>query len=908
MPKLFPKTCVALDLETTDLSPTRGDIIEVAAATFKDNKVIDTFQSLAKPSGKIPKVVSAITGITDDKVKEAPLFKDIKEDFSKFVGNYPIVGHNINFDLNFLDGHGLKLPNPCYDTWKLATLLVPELSSHSLEILANFLKIKHVESHRALDDVLASKDLFLELIKRIYEIDQSTLKDICRLTAKRDWDSADIFKQVLSLRKKGGEKVSTRRVRQHADDITSSDKKTTPKDKISLETVAKTFQDKEKIKRVIKNYEFRPGQVELMKELANDFTQSKKSITGAGPGIGRYMAYLTTAAYHSQKGQEKIAITVNQPDLQREILAKQADIVQKVTPFEFPLAFLENRERYLCLRRLEQLKAQKSLPSQQINSLVKLLLGVDSVRWGLFSEMAWTFDDFEVSDKTNCNENFCLQKRCPYYQECFYYKALNQAQKADIILFNHWSLAANAQAKEKIPFKHIILDEAQDLEKQFTNFLSCRFGENDISQKLDWLDTDPGFLNIIPKKALLKKSTKDKIKRLQNKIAKLKNQTGLFFGVLGIFTNKQKQDLGGYGNYFTPALDTDVRQYPEWDRVRKAGQNYLLELYAFLSELDKLIKSLKQKSAIEINCDLSGVYLELYQIAGFLQKIVIKPELNKTAWLFLKDDTLELHLAPPTISNFMDKELLPGVKSVNFVATILDSPANVKYFRKRLGLSSDYSEKIIKTHYNYEKQVKIIVPTDIAGQNQPGFNQEIEKIIKDTAKVTKGKLAVSCGSKAAIRRIYEDISLDLKEKGIKVLGLGVSGGKDKVLQEFKANNQSVLLATHDFILENEFPSDSLDCLIIHKLPFGFFSDPLIAARKAEYQDDFNELIVPEALIKFRQIFQKLIASTKDKGIFVVLDNRVESAQYGAEFLKALPSTTVEYGEHKNIGNIVKKWL
>ena len=88
MPKSFPKTCVALDLETTDLSPTRGDIIEVAAAIFKDNKVIDTYQSLAKPSGKIPKVVSAITGITDDKVKDAPLFKDIKEDFSKFIGTF----------------------------------------------------------------------------------------------------------------------------------------------------------------------------------------------------------------------------------------------------------------------------------------------------------------------------------------------------------------------------------------------------------------------------------------------------------------------------------------------------------------------------------------------------------------------------------------------------------------------------------------------------------------------------------------------------------------------------------------------------------------------------------------------------------------------------------------------------
>ncbi|MFH2104943.1 MAG: exonuclease domain-containing protein, partial [Parcubacteria group bacterium] len=572
MKPTFPKTCVALDLETTDLTPNRGDIIEVAAAKFKGDKVIAEFQFLTKPSGKIPTIVTAITNITDEQVAKAPPFADVKDDLIKFVGKHPIVGHNINFDLNFLAGKGVKLANPRYDTWKLATLLAPELSSHSLEVLTNYLKIKHVESHRALDDVLASKDLFLQLVERIYEVDYGVLQEINRFAAKHDWGLAAVFKQVLTARRSEKGKRQGLENRPAAKPKTTGKRQTVGKAaqrKVSLVEIEALFKKKEQLGRVITNYKFRPGQVALMKQLVQDFTNGKRSIINAGPGVGRYLAYLVAAAYQAQAQQtsQPVAISVGSFPLQKQLFTEEVQVAQKITPFNFTPALLEDRRKYLCRRRFEQFKNKPKLSATQMEALAKLLLWLDIAQFGLFTEMAWGYEDYRVEEQINCAAKYCLEKDCPYHQDCFYYNALEQAQKSDVVIFNHAALAAEGRS---LGVKNIILDEAQELEKQLTDYLSFQLSENNITRKLSWLDHDSGFLRLIPKKALLKKTTKSKVAALIKQTTKIKDKTTLFFGVLGIFTSQQQQDLGTHGDYFDLPLDRDVRQYPEWDRVKQA--------------------------------------------------------------------------------------------------------------------------------------------------------------------------------------------------------------------------------------------------------------------------------------------------------------------------------------------------
>lgn len=187
------KTYIALDIETTSLDPEKGNILEIGAVRFNEKEVLDEWESLINPEEKIPTIVKAITGITEESVKKAPTFEEIKEEFIKFVGKEPIVGHNIHFDLDFLKAKGINFPNKRYDTWRLATILLPKFPSHSLEALADYLKIKHLEKHRSLADAKASAELFLVLLGEIKKINPKVLAEIKDYLEKSKWDLAEVF-------------------------------------------------------------------------------------------------------------------------------------------------------------------------------------------------------------------------------------------------------------------------------------------------------------------------------------------------------------------------------------------------------------------------------------------------------------------------------------------------------------------------------------------------------------------------------------------------------------------------------------------------------------------------------------------------------------------------------------------
>jgi len=187
------KTFISLDIETTSLDPENGEIIEIGAVRFNKVKVLEEWETLVKPQEKIPRIVKAITGIKEEDVKEAPALEEIKNEFIKFVGKEPIVGHNIYFDLDFLKANGIDFPNKRYDTWRLSTVLLSKFPAHSLEALADYLKIKHLEKHRALADAKASAELFLILLGEIKKIDSKVLNEIRTYLKRSKWDLADLF-------------------------------------------------------------------------------------------------------------------------------------------------------------------------------------------------------------------------------------------------------------------------------------------------------------------------------------------------------------------------------------------------------------------------------------------------------------------------------------------------------------------------------------------------------------------------------------------------------------------------------------------------------------------------------------------------------------------------------------------
>src|SRR5688572_31904131 len=198
------QSIVAIDIESTGLSEDRDAIIEIGAVKFKGHRVEDEWTSLINPGKHIPEFISGLTGISDVEVRNAPRYRDIAQELEAFVGDAPVVGHNVRFDLGFLHKAGILQYNEVIDTYELASVLMPTASRYNLGALGKQLGILLPATHRALDDARVTMAAFNRLLEMARELPLELLADIVRLSEPLEWDAAWLFQEVLRSRAREG--------------------------------------------------------------------------------------------------------------------------------------------------------------------------------------------------------------------------------------------------------------------------------------------------------------------------------------------------------------------------------------------------------------------------------------------------------------------------------------------------------------------------------------------------------------------------------------------------------------------------------------------------------------------------------------------------------------------------------
>src|SRR5512142_2674758 len=201
------QSIVAIDIETTGLNDERDAIIEIGAVKFKGRRVEDEWSSLINPNRHIPEFISGLTGISDAEVRNAPRFREIAEELENFVGEAPVVGHNVRFDLSFLQKAGLFQYNEVIDTYELASVLMPSASRYNLGALGQQLGIPLPATHRALDDARVTQAAYVRLFDLAKELPLEVLAEIVRLGEFVEWDAGWVFEQVMRSRTKEGVKA-----------------------------------------------------------------------------------------------------------------------------------------------------------------------------------------------------------------------------------------------------------------------------------------------------------------------------------------------------------------------------------------------------------------------------------------------------------------------------------------------------------------------------------------------------------------------------------------------------------------------------------------------------------------------------------------------------------------------------
>ncbi len=530
---------VALDVESTGLVAGSDEIIEVAAVKFRGDELLETFSQLVSPHQALPLKITRLTGITPEQLAGAPRFNEVGAEVARFIKSYPIVGHSVGFDLGMLRAQGMSFAQPVYDTFELATLLIPQVSVYKLGAIAEYLGIPHPDDHRALNDAIVSAKVFAHILGLIDKLGLRDLTEITRLTQRIAFPMRDLFEDALRARTKSafleagklGEAPAAAN-RQPSTEVIPL--KPTGDDRpLDLDAIAAFFAPEGPLGRSFDGYESRKPQVDMARAVADAFNQSDPVLVEAGTGTGKSIAYLVPAATYAAQRGERVVVSTNTINLQDQLFFKDIPALQRIMagdetrrqgdketkhgtgPTEptdapgllvsspsaaravslsdgsppFTAALLKGRGNYLCLKRYDDLRRHENLSPEEIRTLLKVQLWLPTTASGDKAELLLMDRENAAWGRVNVTADTCIGPRCPHFRDCFFFKARREAESAHILVVNHALLVADLASQSNVlpPYEHLIVDEAHNLEDVATNQLSFAVDQAALLKFLDEL-------------------------------------------------------------------------------------------------------------------------------------------------------------------------------------------------------------------------------------------------------------------------------------------------------------------------------------------------------------------------------------------------------------------------------------
>jgi Rad3-related DNA helicase len=258
------------------------------------------------------------------------------------------------------------------------------------------------------------------------------------------------------------------------------------------------------------------------------------------------------------------------------------------------------------------------------------------------------------------------------------------------------------------------------------------------------------------------------------------------------------------------------------------------------------------------------------------------------------------------VGDLVETNLVRACRTAIFTGATLRTGTGFDFMRERLGLW-DAEASIIPSPFDYRRSTLLYMPSDLPEPNRPGYQQAVEQAILQAALTAGGRTLVLFTSYSHLRATAVSIRGPLEQMGITMLQHGTSSRR-RLLLAYRNTEHAVLLGTRSFWEGVDLAGDLLSCLVIARLPFAVPTDPIVAARGALYDNAFSDYTLPDAVIRFRQGFGRLIRRASDRGVVLLLDSRVWRRGYGSAFLDALPTCTTRRGPLADLGKSMAQWL
>ncbi len=960
---------VCLDIETTGSDPQQDAILEVAVVVFQGPKVIEEWGSLVRVDRPVPPHIRQLTGITDEEVqREGQPLNDCLNKLQALIGTDPIIGHNIAFDMSFfarLSPPPAFVKNSTLDTFELASVLVPHAGRYSLEMLLHHLQLQAPgRAHRALNDARATYQLYNKLFERALALPEEVVEQIAKLYDGRQWQIGLFWQEVRKAQQRGTFNTSlgaalSSALRPGRDGKNSLQRRFVqsqlageplkPNQTLQLletEQLVAMLGPDAPFARSMDGYEIREQQIDMMRRVSEAFnSQQDMVLIEAGTGTGKSMAYLVPSLVWSSQNNARVVVSTNTVNLQEQLIQKDVPLVQRALGLDnVRVVVMKGKGHYLCHLRLTQALREGPRNAEEARVLSKILIWLPSTLEGdgdeLFLPTPAERDVFYhlSADSPSCNANTCSAANC------FFYQARQRAERAHVVIVNHALLLADVAVDNRaLPeYQYLVVDEAHHLESATTSALRWRIGLGDIERELSDLGVRGNDAGLLPEIAA---QARRSLHGNQSNAIEERCKSALQSATaLSQHASKTFEALGQCAQQHAPAeqndyaqrmrLTDDLRRQSEWSKVESAAEHFLHACDALVRELRNLSQFITNNVALTVLGDFEGALARLNGAVKFftdlserLNHLFFNPSPQHIYWAEFHAAgrskakqpplPLTLNIAPLEVGSML-REHLWNKKSVVVLtsATLRTTTADEQgrsaqpsfhFIKQRLG-AEEANELAIDSPFDYEANALLYLVSDMPEPTQPHYQQRLNAGLIELFTASQGRGLALFTSYSQLRASARAIGPALDQRGIVTLEQSGTSSRSALIDNFRKHKQAVLLGTRSFWEGVDIQGEQLSVVAICKLPFDVPNDPIFAARSETFANPFGDYLLPEAVLRFRQGFGRLIRSKRDRGVVVVFDSRVLNKSYGEAFVRALPPVTVRRAPLAELSRAVQDWL
>ena len=626
-------------------------------------------------------------------------------------------------------------------------------------------------------------------------------------------------------------------------------------------------------------YEARPQQVEMARAVSDALESNRHLVVEAGTGVGKSLAYLVPLLLHAKRSNVRAMVSTHTISLQEQLVGKDLPLLKDRLGIAFRAALVKGRSNYLCLRRLARARShQRELFGEGVGEdLERIRAWADHTEDGSVQEMRRQ-PSADAWNAVCAEHGNCMGTKCPERKRCFLLRARAQMQDADLLVANHHLLFSDlALRREGASFlpdvAAVVLDEAHTVEDTASEHLGIRLSPLGFEHWLRRLltpDTGKGLLGYLRAGPAAQTVT-----RLWDAVAQLFHEVPRAAGLSA--RDSQKTVPGPLA-------------------VESAVPELLRELSGRLGALIEELEDQDEESRSELR-HLRGVGAAM---GGMLEAFLAQSLPDHVYWIEREGKRRQpvLHSAPIEVAPILRDALFGQIPSVVLTSATLAVGGRLDYCRDRLGAGDECELLCLGSPFDHARQMRLHVATNAPDpKDKEAYAEAVAKGVLRWSLKTHGRAFALFTSDELLKRTAQALRGQLEAAGLTLLAQGEGLGRRTLLETFRKNEGFVLFGLDSFWMGVDVRGDALSNVILTRLPFAVPDHPVVAARlkriKEKGGDPFKEYSLPEAVLKFRQGFGRLIRSQTDEGIVVVLDSRLLTKWYGRVFLRSLPEGPVD---------------